>query len=63
MNFLDKKLNELHEKDPSIELLRIIGCISVIATHVKINLRYLKKKKDIFKNFQLFLMDVYVQMV
>ena len=53
MNFLDKKLNELYEtkKDPSIELLRIIGCISVIGTHVKINLIYKKKKKRYLQNF------------
>ena len=50
MNFLDKKLNELHEKKkyPSIELLRIIGCISVIGTHVKINI---KKKKGYLPKF------------
>ena len=49
MNFLDKKSNTLHEtkKDPSIELLRIFGCISVIGNHVKINMRYFRKKKKI----------------
>ena len=54
MNFLDKKLNELHEKkkDPSIELLRIIGCISVIGTHVKIKIK--KKKRISSKIFNYF---------
>jgi peptidoglycan/LPS O-acetylase OafA/YrhL len=50
MNFIDKKTNEIKEnkKDPSIELLRIIGCLNVIARHIKLNL---KKKKSICKFF------------
>lgn len=50
MNFIDKKTNEIKEnkKDPSIELLRIIGCLNVIARHIKLNL---KKKKNRYVNF------------
>ena len=55
MNFLDKKSNTLHEtkKDPSIELLRIFGCISVIGNHVKINMRYFRKKKRYLQKFSI----------
>jgi len=37
MNSVEKKKNEIDnkKKDPSIELLRIIGCFSVIGTHIK----------------------------
>ena len=46
MNFIYKKTNEVREnkKDPSIELLRIIGCLNVIAIHIKLSLK--KKKND-----------------
>lgn len=49
MNSVEKKNFEIQEKkrDPSIELLRIIGCFCVIGTHIKFDL----KKKSI-KNFQ-----------
>jgi len=51
MNLIEEKSNKkLQDKkmiDPSIELLRIIGCISVIGTHIKLELK--EKKK--FVNF------------
>ena len=52
MNFTEKKIDESNKKkkDPSIELLRIIGCINVIATHVKLDL---KNKKNILQKFSI----------
>ena len=51
MNSIEENENKiLRDKkmiDPSIELLRIIGCICVIATHIKLEL---KVKKE-FINF------------
>ena len=51
MNSIEKKDNKiLKDKkiiDPSIELLRIIGCISAISTHIKLEL----KEKNKFINF------------
>jgi len=51
MNSVEKKKNEIDnkKKDPSIELLRIIGCFSVIGTHIKWQIK--KKKK--FINFSI----------
>ena len=43
MNSIEEKGNKIIQDkkmiDPSIELLRIIGCICVIATHIKLNLK------------------------
>ena len=51
MNSIEEKGNKILQDnimiDPSIELLRIIGCICVIATHIKLEL----KVKNEFINF------------
>ena len=45
MNYIEKKQNQTNnkERDPSIELLRIVGCFSVIGTHIKLKIN--KKNK------------------
>ena len=62
MNSIEKKDNKkLRDKkmiDPFIELLRIIGCISVIGTHIKLDL---KKKISLLISPEL-LLDVSVLM-
>ena len=51
MNSIEEKGNKIIQDkkmiDPSIELLRIIGCICVIGTHIKLDL----KEKNKFINF------------
>ena len=51
MNSIEKKdiiiINDNKMIDPSIELLRIIGCLCVIGTHIKLDL----KQNDEFINF------------
>jgi len=51
MHSIGKTINETNNKkrDPSIELLRIIGCFSVIGTHIKWKVR----KNDKFINFSI----------
>ena len=51
MNLLIKKFNIInndYKKDPSIELLRIIGSLSVIATHIKIEYKSFTNFPKIF---------------
>jgi peptidoglycan/LPS O-acetylase OafA/YrhL len=50
MNYIEKKQNQTNnkERDPSIELLRIIGCLSVIGTHIKLKINK-KKNLQIFQ--------------
>ena len=50
MNSFISKSNIIHEqkRDPSIELLRIIGTICVIDTHIKLNFNSFKNFPKIF---------------